>query len=203
MKLSPLTINLGPVPMSCTADEIGATLAALLDEMRAVIPMLRHDEREVLRRIMSHDGDALAVGEVFPDFSRESEAHKTLRRLRAAQFVRPAVHGRWDPEEPILVKPFARLMWDHLGEAEIFQDAAGDETPAGHEVVVDLSEPAEAEKPAVDPEDVILNPVEDDDVIDLAGDEAAEPAEAAQSTGEWNEEAILEYLRDSPEDERA
>jgi hypothetical protein len=79
-------------------------------------------------------------------------------------------------------------MWDHLGEAAIFQDRTG--IPA---------EPAETEGSPVDPEDVILNPVEDDEVIDLA-DEAAGPA---NPDGEWNEEAILEYLRDSPEDERA
>jgi len=193
MKLSPLTINLGPVSMSCTADEIGATLGALLDEMRAVIPMLREDERAALRRIMSHDGDNLTVGDVFPEFHRESEAHKTLRRLRAAQFVRPAVHGRWDPDEPILVKPFARLMWDHLGEAEIFQDGARAAGAAEPEVVVDLSEPEETKEPAApeetaepaaDPEDVILNPVDDaDDVIDLADDEPAAEAATQPSTG--------------------
>lgn len=181
MKLAPLTIDLGSASLNCTADEVGATLAALLDEMRAVARLLRGDERVVLRRIMAHDADTLTVRGVFPDFRRDSEAHKTLRRLRAAQFVRPAEHGRWDPDEPIQVKPFARLMWDHLGEAEIFGGRA--------------AAPAE---PEVDPDDVILNPAEDGGVIDLA-DEAG-PAKAG---GEWNEDAILEYLRDSPEDERA
>lgn len=124
MKQSLIEIDLGAITMSCTADEIAATLAALLGEMRAVIPKLRQDERDVLRQIMSQDSGALTVAEVFPDFARESEGHKTLRRFRAAQFVRPARTGRWDLDEPIEIKPFARLMWDHIGEDAIFDGIA-------------------------------------------------------------------------------
>ena len=123
MSMSELELDLGTVRMNCTHDEIARTLAALLGEMRAVLPKLREDEREALRKIMSEVG-ALTVGEVFPDFARESEGHKTLRRLRAAQFVRPGRTGRWDPDVPIEVKPFARLMWDRVGEDEIFANGS-------------------------------------------------------------------------------
>ena len=38
MKQSPIEIDLGSVTMSCTPDEIAATLVALLGEMRAGHP---------------------------------------------------------------------------------------------------------------------------------------------------------------------
>jgi hypothetical protein len=124
MTATEIQLDLGTVTMRCSTDEIAATLAALLGEMRSVIPRLRTDERDVLRQIMSRDSGTLTVADVFPDFARESEGHKTLRRLRAAQFIRPAATGRWSPDEPIEVKPFARLMWDHVGEDEIFAGVA-------------------------------------------------------------------------------
>jgi hypothetical protein len=193
MKPSSIDIDLGSVSMSCTAEEIAGTLAALLGEMRAVLPKLREDERDVLRQIMSQDSGTLTVVDVFPDFSRESEGHKTLRRLRAAQFIRPARTGRWDPDEPIEIKPFARLMWDHIGEDAIFDGVAPVPatpvpmaTPADD--VVDLGlvddvnlagSAAHAEpvaEPAVEP---AAEPV-DEQVVDL-GEIEEEPVEKAVS----------------------
>jgi hypothetical protein len=166
-----IEIDLGAIAMSCTADEIAATLAALLGEMRAVIPKLRQDERDVLRQIMSQDSATLTVADVFPDFARESEGHKTLRRLRAAQFVRPARTGRWDPDGLIEIKPFARLMWDHIGEDAIFDGIHPVPTAAPVEEVVDLGI-AETEPPAETP---AATPAPEDEVVDLQ-DVAEEPA---------------------------
>jgi hypothetical protein len=171
MTASELHLDLGTVTMDCTTDEVASTLAALLGEMRAVIPKLREDERDVLRQIMSQNSGALTVADVFPDFSRESEGHKTLRRLRAAQFLRPARTGRWEAHEPIEVKPFARLMWDHVGEDTIFDGVVAIPAAAPADEVVDLGmtvpeEPVDAhEPPTVDlPAD--SEPPEED-VVDL------------------------------------
>jgi hypothetical protein len=166
MTESELQLDLGEVTMSCTTEEVARTLAALLGEMRAVIPKLREDERDVLRQIMSRDSSALTVADLFPAFARESEGHKTLRRLRAAQFVRPANTGRWDPNEPIEVKPFARLMWDHIGEDALFDGLAA--APAA----VPVSTPA-------------------DDVVDLGvAPEATEPAETAAPAATPGEDVV-------------
>src|SRR5262245_59311335 len=89
MRLSELEIDLGGVAISCTTEEVEATLASLLREMRSVARLLRADERVALRKIMAHPSGSLTVGDVFRDFTRESESHKTLRRLRAAQFIKP------------------------------------------------------------------------------------------------------------------
>jgi hypothetical protein len=188
MRASELEIDLGTVTMNCTTDEIAATLAALLHEMRSVLPRLREDERDVLRQIMSRDSGALTVGDVFSSFTRESEGHKTLRRLRAAQFVRPAMTGRWALDEPIEVKAFARLMWDHVGEDAIFAGAPAIPTAAPVEEVVDLGEvevAAKAEEAAVEvaskAEEAAVEEQPADDVVDLMGveDEKAEkPSDA-------------------------
>jgi hypothetical protein len=129
------------------------------------------------------------VADVFPGFAREGEGHKTLRRFRAAQFVRPARTGRWDPDERIEVKRFARLMWDRVGEAVIFSGIparAADEDsvianrpalredpvesiPAAEEVVdlqdveeVDAGESVVAKSSAAFEDDDVLDPGDDD-----------------------------------------
>ena len=182
MSVSELELDLGTAAMSCTTEEVAAVFAALLREMRAVAGRLRPDERVALRLIMSRDSGTLSVGEVFRGFARESEAHKTLRRLRAAQFVRPAKTGRWDPDERIEVKPFARLVWDRVGEGTIFADDDADvvldvdEDVAMAEPVPTQLAPATATAPEtatdeVDVEQVAASIWEDDGVVDLAGDD--------------------------------
>ena len=111
-------VNTDAIPW--TAKELQATFAWLLMEMRSAAKVLRPDEREVLRKMMAHAGGVLTVRDLFPAFRREGEAHKTLRRFRASQFAYPEKTGRWEPDEPIAVTPFARMVWDHLGEAKIF-----------------------------------------------------------------------------------
>jgi hypothetical protein len=115
-----LDFELDAVTIPCTAQDIQATFGWLLMEMRSVARVLRPDERDLLRAIMSGAGEPPTVRDLFPDFAREGEAHKTLRRLRATQFIYPARTGRWGSGEPVAVTPFARLMWDRLGEDRLF-----------------------------------------------------------------------------------
>ncbi len=154
MSLPEIEIDLGTATMQCTAPEIAEIFSGLLREMRRMIPRLRSDELEVLRQIMQQESGTVTVGQLFPDFSRESEPHATLRRLRAAQFIRPARSGRWDPEEPIEVKPFARLVWDRLGEEGLFpnqREVPNDPTPqpavSWDDNILDLGDPAVTEFP--------------------------------------------------------
>src|SRR5262245_14590695 len=155
MRASELEISLGKAAMHCTTAEVETTFAWLLAEMKVVARLLRPDEREVLRTIMSQESRALRVSDVFSDFSRESEGHKTLRRLRAAQFIRPAKTGRWDPHEEIEIKPFARLVWDRVGESAIFPPLAPsiehvalhDDITAEELKVAEEEKPVEEEQP--------------------------------------------------------
>ncbi len=120
MTATRVNVELDAATIPWTAADLTATFDWLLQEMRSVGKVLRPDERDALRRIMDHTGAPLTVRELFPAFAREDEGHKTLRRLRATQFVYPKRTGRWEPDEPIAVTPFARVMWDHLGETRIF-----------------------------------------------------------------------------------
>lgn len=208
MSADELQLDLGTVTMNCSTDEVAETLSALLDEMRTVIPKLREDERDMLRQIMSQDSGALTVGAVFPEFSRESEAHKTLRRLRAAQFVRPSRTGRWDPDVPIEVKPFARLMWDHIGEDTIFDGVpaapalGAAAAPAEEEVDLGLTAPEDAvveeapaaEEPATEP--AAGEQPADDDVVDLGAveeeNEPAQPARKGAAVANFEDDNVLD-----------
>lgn len=151
MSLSEIDLDLGTVTMQCTAPEVARIFAGLLREMQRMIPRLRSDEVDILRQIMFQESGTVTVAQLFPDFARESEAHFTLRRLRAAQFIRPARTGRWEPDEPIEVKPFARLMWDHIGEEEIFPSRR----PVHQEAPIETPHPPE--QSAVNWDDNILD----------------------------------------------
>jgi hypothetical protein len=113
--------------------------AGLLREMRVAVPFICTAERQALRQIMAHESGALTVGDLFPDFSRESEALITLRRLRTAQFIRPAGKDVWERDSRIEVKPFARLAWARLGEAAIFGEVP-DADPVEEDIDLALPE---------------------------------------------------------------
>lgn len=172
-----LALDLGGETIRCSADEVAAALAGLLREMRAAAPFVTPEEREALRLIMLHPGGALTVGDLFPDFERDSDALTALRRLRTAQFIRPADRDRWEAGERIEVKPLARLLWDKLGEAAIFGDAPdGADEP-------DVSEDIDLSQPGVD-------------------DAAATVRVANKGATAWDEADVLDFLNSDPKLER-
>jgi hypothetical protein len=120
MNTSELMIRLASKTIRCPIADIGSTFEWLLREMQSSARYLRPEERDLLRKIMSAESRTYTVGDLFPEFTRECEAHKTLRRLRAGQFIHPGKHGKWDLGEPIEIKPFARLIWTQAGEEAIF-----------------------------------------------------------------------------------
>ncbi len=164
-----LELDLGTATMNCTTDEVAETFAGMLREMRAAALFIRADEREALRHIMQHASGTLTVADVFPDFARDSEAHATLRRLRTAQFILPAGRDMWDRNERIAIKPFAKLVWDRLGEVAIF-DPAPQPSFTQPEEEIDLSLPDVNEPDAKETVRVKGKDAEawdDDDVLDF------------------------------------
>lgn len=172
MTQSDIEFDLGTATMSCTAEEVATAFAGLLREMRAAAPFISADERAALRWIMAHESGTLAVGSVFPHFARDSAAHVSLRKLRTAQFIRPAGRDMWDTGEHIAVKPFARLVWDRLGEDAIF---APEEEPAAAVPVeeIDLALPE-------------VNDPESKETVRLKHADAAK----------WEDDDVLDFLKD-------
>lgn len=177
MTSSKVHISLDSQIIACSVGEIASTFAGLLHEMKVAVPFLHANDREVLRKIMACEPATLTVAELFPDFERGSEAHDTLRRLRTAQFIRPAGRDMWDRGSQIDIKPFARLAWNRIGEAGIF----GDEPERELDIV-------------------------EDDEIDLSRPEVNDPEEAAtihakKSGAEmWEDDDVLDYLKDDTKD---
>jgi hypothetical protein len=164
-----LALDLGTAVMNCTTEEITETFSGMLREMRAAAIFIREDERAALRQIMENASGTLTVADVFPDFARDSEAHNTLRRLRTAQFVLPAGRDMWSLNERIAIKPFAKLVWERLGEAAIF-GSAPEKSFTQPEEEIDLSLP---EVNAADSEETVrlqdksAKTWDDDDVLDF------------------------------------
>jgi hypothetical protein len=171
MRRSEIELDLGAETLSCTAAEVATAFAALLREMRAALPFIRPAERAALRQIMARESGTLTVAEVFPDFAREGAAHVALRRLRTAQFIIPAGRDMWERDRRIAVKPFARLVWDRLGEAAIF----GEKPARADEGVVDLAAPG------------VHAGGEDADTVPLRATAAA-----------WEDDDIFDFLQDTP-----
>jgi hypothetical protein len=179
MTQSDIEFDLGTATMSCTAEEVAATFAGMLQEMRGSAAFVPAGERVVLRRIMAQDSGTFAVEDVFPDFARDSGgALTTLRRLRTAQFIRPAGRDMWERGERIAIKPFAKLVWDRLGEEAIF--APAEEVPeaaAADEVdlaVPGVDDPGSRETTRLNEDRKHNNPVaawNDDDVLDFLKDD--------------------------------
>ena len=169
-----LTLDLGAETIHCHAEEIAAAVAGSLREMRTAAPFVTPHERQILRWVMAHESGSLTVGDVFPDFDRDSEALTALRRLRTAQFIRPLERDRWEAAEHIEVKPFARLIWDRLGEAAIFGDAHEEERAPEP----DVSEDIDLSLPEVN---------EPDDVVTTL---------LPKKKAGWDEADVLEFLND-------
>jgi hypothetical protein len=120
MKPSGVDVALDTVTVPCSAKDLRATFGWLLIEMRSFGAVLSPAERGLLRKIMAHEGAPFLVNELFPKFERGGAEHAMLRHLRAALFIRPEKTGRWEPDEPVAVTPFARMLWERIGEERIF-----------------------------------------------------------------------------------
>ena len=118
--VSEFTLTLGIVSVKFKVDELNQTLESILSEMRSITSTLRIDEREVLQRIMNNRDKSLTVNDIYPNFKRDTEEHKTLRRLRDAQFIRPSEGDGWESHKHVEVKAFGRLMWEKVGEDKLF-----------------------------------------------------------------------------------
>lgn len=173
-----LELDLGTETLHCTADEVAGVVSGALREMRTAAPFVTPHERQTLRWIMAHESGSLAVGEVFPDFDRNTDALTALRRLRTAQFIRPLHRDRWEAAEHIEIKPLARLLWDRLGEAGIFGDA-----PEAEE-----EEPEQTLAPAAEDIDLSLPEVNDTDNVPTTP--------LPKKKIEWDEADVLEFLND-------
>lgn len=172
MTQSEFDVDLGTDALNCTTEDVAAVFAGLFREMRAAVPFITPEDRVVLRHIMAHESASLTVGDVFPDFARDSESLTALRRLRTAQFIRPAGRDMWDREQHIEIKPFARLVWDRLGEAAIFGHVP-DTEPVAENIDLALpvvNEPGSAETVRLKEKGKPAAKWDDDDVLDFLND---------------------------------
>ncbi|QJW94851.1 hypothetical protein [Frigoriglobus tundricola] len=188
MTQSDIEFDLGTATLSCTVEDVAATFAGMLQEMRAAALFVPADERAVLRRIMGRASGTYTVEDVFPDFARDSGALTTLRRLRTAQFIRPAGRDMWDRGERIAIKPFARLVWDRLGEDAIFAPAE-DAPEAAAADEVDLAAPE-------------VDELGSRETARLESDELAVPGSKETArlknnpAAAWDDDDVLDFLKD-------
>ncbi|HRD78618.1 MAG TPA: hypothetical protein PK264_22215, partial [Hyphomicrobiaceae bacterium] len=93
-----------------SSDDVAETFDALLREMQLITSRLTTEDWAVLKTIMTDPNGQLRVDSIFDGFERETPAHELMRKLREAQFVRPANGGRWKNDSIIQIKPFGKLM---------------------------------------------------------------------------------------------
>jgi hypothetical protein len=120
LRIKEVELDLKILKLKFEPEVLEATLADLVTEMRKIVSALRVDERDILRKIMAHPSGSLLVTDIFTSFKRGTEKHQTLRRLRDAQFIRPAEGGPWEAHKHIEIKAFGKVMWDKIGEQKLF-----------------------------------------------------------------------------------
>lgn len=120
LRIKEVELDLKILKLKFEPEVLESTFADLVAEMRKTVSGLRDDERVVLRNIMSQPSGSLVVADVFGGFRRGTEEHQTLRRLRDAQFIRPAEGGPWEAEKHIEIKAFGAVMWNKIGEKTLF-----------------------------------------------------------------------------------
>ena len=120
VKIKDVKVNLGFMSVTFVEDELEDALKDFVEEMRNITGELGQLEIKALDKIMNTDKE-LSVTDIFPDFTRGSLEHETLRKLRDAQFIRPLQGGRWKSDKTLMKKPFGVLMWKKIGKEKLFQ----------------------------------------------------------------------------------
>jgi hypothetical protein len=87
-----------------TPEQAEGALDELLQEIVDPTNELPTDVALLFQKILSSPKD-IKVGDIFPDFERETPQHEQLRKLRRAKLVRPRDGDRWDRDSyPIVTR---------------------------------------------------------------------------------------------------
>ena len=120
IRLDSIDINLGIFKFGLKIDDVKATLESLVEEMTTLTHKMSAEDRDLLEKIMAAESCSLRVSDLCEAFVRDSSFHDSLRSLREAQFIRPAVGGRWRGNSIIQIKPFGAIMWKEVGPKKLF-----------------------------------------------------------------------------------
>jgi hypothetical protein len=66
LRVKEVELDLKFLKVKFEPEELEATLADIVGEMKKIVAVLRADERDVLRRIMAHPSGSFLVSDVFP-----------------------------------------------------------------------------------------------------------------------------------------
>jgi hypothetical protein len=94
-----------------TPEQAKRALDELLQDIAESTNELSSEESALFNRIMASAGRD-TVGQLLPNFQRDTSGHQHLRKLRDRKLIRPFEGGRWQPEKHPVVSRFGQLVYD-------------------------------------------------------------------------------------------
>jgi hypothetical protein len=109
LSIKGIKLQLFGAGIELTPDQADRALNELMQEVVESTHDLSPSDIQLFERIHEVRG-SLAVQELIPGFTRGSEEHKQLRRLRDLKLVRPSEGGKWEAIKHPVVTRFAEIF---------------------------------------------------------------------------------------------
>lgn len=89
-----------------------AAVAEMLSDLLNDVRDLTREEKDLFMKIRNRTSrqGKCSVGEFFPDFTLDSDAHRMLRSLQCSHLIRPVRGGPWDKDKQIQMTVFAERL---------------------------------------------------------------------------------------------
>jgi len=106
-----VTLKAFGAEIELTPQQAERALDELLQDIAESTNELSVEESRLFERIRASAGRD-TVGQLLPNFQRDSEDHQRLRKLRDRKLVRPLEGGRWQSGKHPMVSRFGQLVYD-------------------------------------------------------------------------------------------
>lgn len=109
LTIKTIKLKLLGAEIELTAEQADRALNELIQEVVESARGLSESELQLFEKIHEVHG-SVTLQELVPGFTRKSEAHEQLRRLRSMKLIRPNEGGRWETNKHPITTRFAEIF---------------------------------------------------------------------------------------------
>jgi hypothetical protein len=110
LSIKGITVKLLGAEIEVTPDQADRALNEMMEEVAESMNGLSQSEIELFERVREARGER-TIHDLIPEFTRESDSHNELRRLRDRKLIRPSEGGKWEGGKRPVVTRFAEIFW--------------------------------------------------------------------------------------------
>jgi hypothetical protein len=109
LSIKGLKVKLFGAEIEVTPDQADRALNEMMGEVAESMNGLSQSEIELFERVREARGER-TVRDLIPEFTRGSDSHNELRRLRDRKLIRPSEGGKWEAAKHPVVTRFAEIF---------------------------------------------------------------------------------------------